>query len=31
MQNTGLLRRLAAMIYDALLIGALLFLATTYS
>jgi uncharacterized RDD family membrane protein YckC len=29
MQNTGLLRRLAAMIYDALLIGALLFLATT--
>ncbi len=29
MQNTGLLRRLAAIIYDALLIGALLFLATT--
>lgn len=29
MQNTGLLRRLAAIIYDSLLIGALLFLATT--
>ena len=29
MQNTGLLRRLAAIMYDALLIGALLFLATT--
>lgn len=28
MQNTGLLRRIAAMLYDALLIGALLFLAT---
>ena len=28
MQNTGLIRRLAAIIYDALLIGALLFLAT---
>lgn len=28
MQNTSLLRRLAAMIYDALLVGALLFLAT---
>jgi uncharacterized RDD family membrane protein YckC len=28
MQNTGLLRRLAAILYDALLIGALLFLAT---
>lgn len=28
MQNTGLLRRFAAIIYDALLIGALLFLAT---
>jgi len=28
MQNTGLIRRLAAMIYDALLIAALLFLAT---
>ena len=29
MKNTGLLRRLAAIMYDALLIGALLFLATT--
>jgi len=29
MQNTGLLRRLAAILYDSLLIGALLFLATT--
>lgn len=28
MQNTSLIRRLAAMIYDALLIAALLFLAT---
>ena len=28
MQNTGLIRRFAAIIYDALLIGALLFLAT---
>ena len=28
MQNTGLLRRLAAMLYDTLLIAALLFLAT---
>jgi uncharacterized RDD family membrane protein YckC len=28
MQNTGLLRRLAAILYDALLVGALLFLAT---
>ena len=28
MENTGLLRRVAAMLYDALLIGALLFLAT---
>ena len=28
MQNTGLLRRLAAMLYDALLVTALLFLAT---
>jgi uncharacterized RDD family membrane protein YckC len=28
MTNTGLLRRLAAILYDALLIGALLFLAT---
>jgi len=28
MQNTGLLRRLAAMLYDALLVGALLFMAT---
>jgi uncharacterized RDD family membrane protein YckC len=28
MQNTGLLRRIAAILYDALLIGALLFLAT---
>lgn len=28
MQNTGLLRRLAAILYDSLLIGALLFLAT---
>jgi uncharacterized RDD family membrane protein YckC len=28
-QNTGLIRRLAAIIYDSLLIGALLFLATT--
>lgn len=28
MQNTGLIRRLAAMLYDALLVGALLFLAT---
>ncbi|MDH3621107.1 MAG: RDD family protein [Gammaproteobacteria bacterium] len=28
MENTGLLRRLAAMLYDALLITALLFLAT---
>ena len=28
MKNTGLLRRLAAILYDALLIGALLFLAT---
>jgi uncharacterized RDD family membrane protein YckC len=29
MQNTGLIRRLAAIVYDSLLIGALLFLATT--
>ncbi len=28
MQNTGLIRRLAAIMYDALLVGALLFLAT---
>jgi uncharacterized RDD family membrane protein YckC len=28
MQNTGLFRRLAAILYDALLVGALLFLAT---
>jgi len=28
MQNTGLLRRMAAILYDALLVGALLFLAT---
>lgn len=28
MQNTGLLRRIAAMLYDSLLVGALLFLAT---
>ncbi len=28
MENTGLLRRLAAILYDALLVGALLFLAT---
>ncbi|MEJ2256918.1 MAG: RDD family protein [Woeseiaceae bacterium] len=28
MQNTGLLRRLAAIVYDALLVGALLFVAT---
>ncbi len=28
MQNTGLLRRIGAMLYDALLVGALLFLAT---
>ena len=28
MQNAGFLRRIAAMLYDALLIGALLFLAT---
>lgn len=28
MQNTGLIRRLAAILYDALLVGALLFLAT---
>jgi uncharacterized RDD family membrane protein YckC len=28
MQNTGLLRRIAAMLYDALLVGALLFTAT---
>ena len=28
MQNTSLIRRLAAIIYDALLVGALLFLAT---
>ncbi|MDH5455577.1 MAG: RDD family protein [Gammaproteobacteria bacterium] len=28
MQNTGLLRRFGAIIYDALLVGALLFLAT---
>lgn len=28
MQNTGLLRRLAAILYDTLLVGALLFLAT---
>ena len=28
MKNTGLLRRLAAILYDALLVGALLFLAT---
>lgn len=28
MRNTGLLRRLAAIMYDALLVGALLFLAT---
>ncbi len=28
MQNTGLLRRIAAMLYDALLVAALLFLAT---
>jgi uncharacterized RDD family membrane protein YckC len=28
MQNTGLLRRMAAMLYDALLVAALLFLAT---
>ena len=28
MKNTGLLRRLAAIMYDALLVGALLFLAT---
>ena len=28
MQNTGLLRRVAAMLYDALLVAALLFLAT---
>lgn len=28
MQNTGLIRRLAAILYDALLIGALFFLAT---
>jgi uncharacterized RDD family membrane protein YckC len=28
MQNTGLIRRLAAMLYDALLVAALLFLAT---
>lgn len=28
MKNTGLLRRFAAMLYDALLVGALLFLAT---
>lgn len=28
MRNTGLLRRLAAMLYDALLVGALLFMAT---
>ncbi len=29
MQNTGLIRRLAAILYDALLVGALLFLATS--
>ncbi len=28
MQNTGLIRRLAAIMYDALLVGALLFLTT---
>ncbi len=28
MQNTGFLRRIGAMLYDALLVGALLFLAT---
>lgn len=28
MQNTGLLRRIAAMLYDSLLVGALLFMAT---
>lgn len=28
MQNTGLLRRIAAMLYDSLLVAALLFLAT---
>ena len=28
MQNTSLIRRLAAVVYDALLVGALLFLAT---
>jgi len=28
MQNSGFLRRIAAMLYDALLVGALLFLAT---
>ena len=28
MQNTGLLRRVAAILYDCLLVGALLFLAT---
>jgi uncharacterized RDD family membrane protein YckC len=29
MQNTGLMRRIAAMLYDSLLVVALLFLATT--
>lgn len=28
MQNTGLLRRIAAILYDSLLVGALFFLAT---